>query len=91
MDFAEIDEKTLCLSTQTIDKAITDRTKAIVPVHFTGVDIQGNGRVGVKLARRAISHIPSPPTDDASVRQGNRNAPEDKAQLRVITPGDAPR
>ena len=34
--FTEVDEKTLCLSTETIDKAKTDRTKAVLYVSLYG-------------------------------------------------------
>ncbi len=34
--FAEVDEKTFCLDTKGIEKLITPRTKAIVPVHLYG-------------------------------------------------------
>jgi len=34
--FAEVDEKTFCLDMQQLEKAVTPRTKAIVPVHLFG-------------------------------------------------------
>jgi dTDP-4-amino-4,6-dideoxygalactose transaminase len=34
--FADVDPKTLCLDPQAVRAKITDRTKAIIPVHFAG-------------------------------------------------------
>lgn len=34
--FVDVDEKTYCINTKLIEKAITHRTKAILPVHFYG-------------------------------------------------------
>src|SRR6188474_1207869 len=34
--FAEVDKQTFCLDTDAIEKAITPKTKAIVPVHLYG-------------------------------------------------------
>ena len=34
--FAEVDPETLCLDPNDIEHRITDRTKAIVPVHYCG-------------------------------------------------------
>jgi len=34
--FADVDEKTLCMSPEEAEKRITKRTKAILPVHFGG-------------------------------------------------------
>ncbi len=41
--FADVDPETLCLSPQAVRKKINPRTKAIIPVHFTGhsADIAG--------------------------------------------------
>lgn len=41
--FADVDPSTLCLSPATVRRKITDRTKAIIPVHFAGLacDIDG--------------------------------------------------
>jgi UDP-4-amino-4,6-dideoxy-N-acetyl-beta-L-altrosamine transaminase len=35
--FIDIDPKTLCIDPQKIEEAITDKTKAIIPVHFAGL------------------------------------------------------
>ena len=35
--FVDVDPKTLCLDTEQIKKAITKKTKAIIPVHFAGM------------------------------------------------------
>lgn len=34
--FADIDPKTMCLDPRAVEKKITDKTKAIIPVHFAG-------------------------------------------------------
>ena len=34
--FVDVDEKTYCINTRLIEKAITSKTKAILPVHFYG-------------------------------------------------------
>ncbi|MBI4024416.1 MAG: DegT/DnrJ/EryC1/StrS family aminotransferase [Verrucomicrobia bacterium] len=41
--FADIDPVTLCLSPSSVEKKISPRTKAIIPVHFSGLaaDIEG--------------------------------------------------
>ncbi len=48
--FADIDSETLCLSPASVEKKITSRTKAIVPVHVYGhpCDVEGFQRLGEK-------------------------------------------
>lgn len=48
--FADIDPETLCLSPESVEKKITTRTKAIVPVHVYGhpCDVEGFQRLGEK-------------------------------------------
>ena len=48
--FADIDPETLCLSPEAVEKLITPRTKAIVPVHVYGnvCDIEGFERLSQK-------------------------------------------
>lgn len=48
--FADIDSETLCLSPESVEKKITTRTKAIVPVHVYGhpCDVEGFQRLGEK-------------------------------------------
>ena len=48
--FADVDPETLCLSPEAAEKAITPRTKAIVPVHVYGhpCDVEGFARLGEK-------------------------------------------
>ena len=48
--FADIDTETLCLSPESVEKKITTRTKAIVPVHVYGhpCDVEGFQRLGEK-------------------------------------------
>lgn len=48
--FADIDSETLCLSPASVEKKITSRTKAIVPVHVYGhpCDVEGFQRLSEK-------------------------------------------
>jgi len=48
--FADIDPETLCLDPKKVEKLITPRTKAIVPVHVYGhvCDIEGFNRLSEK-------------------------------------------
>ena len=48
--FADIDPETLCLSPESVEKKITSRTKAIVPVHVYGhpCDVEGFQRLAEK-------------------------------------------
>lgn len=48
--FADIDPETLCLSPAAVERKITSRTKAIVPVHVYGhpCDVEGFQRLGEK-------------------------------------------
>ena len=48
--FADIDPETLCLSPESVEKKITTRTKAVVPVHVYGhpCDVEGFKRLGEK-------------------------------------------
>lgn len=48
--FADIDPETLCLSPESVEKKITTRTKAIVPVHVYGhpCDVEGFQLLGEK-------------------------------------------
>jgi len=48
--FADIDADTLCLSPEAVDRKITPRTKAIIPVHFAGLacDVDGFEQISRK-------------------------------------------
>ena len=54
--FADIDPETLCLSPEKVEKLITPRTKAIVPVHVYGncCDIEGFQRLSEKYGVKII-------------------------------------
>ena len=54
--FADIDPETLCLDTDKVEKLITPRTKAIVPVHVYGnaCDVDGFARLGAKYGVKII-------------------------------------
>ena len=41
--FADIDPRTFCITPQTVEAAVTPRTKAVIPVHFAGhtADVEG--------------------------------------------------
>lgn len=54
--FADIDPETLCLSPAAVEKLITKRTKAIVPVHVYGnvCDIEGFNRLSEKYGTPVI-------------------------------------
>lgn len=54
--FADIDPETLCLDPAKVEKLITPRTKAIVPVHVYGnaCDVEGFKRLGEKYGVKII-------------------------------------
>ena len=54
--FADVDPETLCLSPEAVEKLITPRTKAIVPVHVYGniCDVEGFERLGEKYDVKII-------------------------------------
>lgn len=54
--FADIDPETMCLSPDAVEKLITPRTKAIVPVHVYGnvCDVEGFERLGEKYGLKII-------------------------------------
>jgi dTDP-4-amino-4,6-dideoxygalactose transaminase len=54
--FADIDPETFCLSPEAAERAITPRTKAIVPVHVYGhpCDVEGFARLGEKYGVKII-------------------------------------
>lgn len=54
--FADIDPETLCLDPAKVEKLITPRTKAIVPVHVYGnmCDVEGFARLGEKYGVKII-------------------------------------
>ncbi len=54
--FADIDPETMCLSPGAMEKLITPRTKAIVPVHVYGnvCDVEGFERLGEKYGVKII-------------------------------------
>ena len=54
--FADVDPETLCLSPEAAEKAITPRTKAIVPVHVYGhpCDVEGFARLGEKYGVKIV-------------------------------------
>ncbi len=54
--FADIDPDTMCLSPKAAERLITNRTKAIVPVHVYGnvCDVEGFARLGEKYGVKII-------------------------------------
>ena len=54
--FADVDPETLCLSPDAAEKAITPRTKAIVPVHVYGhpCDVDGFAKLGEKYGVKIV-------------------------------------
>lgn len=48
--FADVDKNTLCLSPQAVEDKITEKTKAIIPVHFAGhpADLDGFAKLSSK-------------------------------------------
>ena len=54
--FADVDPETLCLSPEAAEKAITPRTKAIVPVHVYGhpCDTEGFDRLAEKYGVKVV-------------------------------------
>ena len=54
--FADIDQETFCLSPEAAERAITPRTKAIVPVHVYGhpCDVEGFARLSAKYGVKII-------------------------------------
>lgn len=54
--FADVDPETLCLSPEAAERAITPRTKAIVPVHVYGhpCDVEGFARLGEKYGVKIV-------------------------------------
>ena len=54
--FADIDPESLCLSPAVVERLITSRTKAIVPVHVYGnaCDVEGFARLGEKYGVKVI-------------------------------------
>ena len=54
--FADIDPESLCLSPAAVERLITSRTKAIVPVHVYGnaCDVEGFARLGEKYGVKVI-------------------------------------
>ena len=54
--FADIDPETFCLSPEAAERAITPRTKAIVPVHVYGhpCDVEGFARLGEKYGVKIV-------------------------------------
>jgi UDP-4-amino-4-deoxy-L-arabinose-oxoglutarate aminotransferase len=48
--FADIDKQTMCLSPEAVEAKVTEKTKAIIPVHFAGhpADIEGFGKISSK-------------------------------------------
>jgi dTDP-4-amino-4,6-dideoxygalactose transaminase len=54
--FADVDPETLCLSPEAAEKAITPRTRAIVPVHVYGhpCDVEGFARLGEKYGVKIV-------------------------------------
>lgn len=43
----DVDEATLCIDVEAVEKAVTSRTKAIIPVHFAGRAADMNGLLSV--------------------------------------------
>ncbi len=54
--FADVDPETLCMTPESAERLITERTKAIVPVHVYGhpCDLDGFGRLARKYDLRLI-------------------------------------
>ena len=54
--FADVDPDTLCLSPAAVEKAMTPRTKAILPVHVYGhpCDVDGFARLGDKYGVKIV-------------------------------------
>lgn len=54
--FADVDPETLCLSPEAAERAITPRTKAILPVHVYGrvCDLEGFARLGKEYGLKII-------------------------------------
>ena len=54
--FADIDPETYCLSPEAAERALTPRTKAIVPVHVYGhpCDVEGFARLGEKYGLKIV-------------------------------------
>lgn len=63
--FVDIDRETLCINVDSVEESITDRTKAVIPVHFGGraadmsrlVDIAE--RTGIKVMEDAAHSLPT--------------------------------
>ena len=54
--FADIEEDSYCLSPEDVEQRISERTKAIIPVHYFGnaADMEGINRVAVKQGLKVI-------------------------------------
>jgi dTDP-4-amino-4,6-dideoxygalactose transaminase len=63
--FVDIDPKTLCIDVAGVERAITPRTKAIIPVHFAGraAEMEGLIRIakerGVRILEDAAHALPT--------------------------------
>lgn len=63
--FVDIDESTLCIDVDAVERAITPRTKAIMPVHFAGLAADMGsiltlaGRHGLRVVEDAAHALPT--------------------------------
>ena len=63
--FVDVDENSLCLDVELVERAITSRTKAIIPVHFAGRSadmtnlIPLANRYGLRILEDAAHALPS--------------------------------
>ena len=47
--FVDVDEKTYCINTKLIEKVITNKTKAILPVHFYGQSCEMDNHITLEV------------------------------------------
>lgn len=63
--FVDIDEATLCIDVEAVERAITPRTKAILPVHFAGLAADMEGilalarKHGLRIVEDAAHALPT--------------------------------
>ena len=64
--FADVDAATLCLSPAAVEAKMTPRTKAIIPVHFSGLaaDIEGFSALSLKTGVPILVLMPRRVSDD---------------------------
>lgn len=64
--FADVDRDTLMVSRQSVEACLTDRTKAIIPVHFAGAPVD------IELIRQLATAWKTPLVEDAAHAMGTR-------------------